>query len=111
VLVFFAVFVGFRAGSTFAAGAPPRGASATSAGAVAGQGNSETGSQVAANPEREEHGLSQRAVEITRLFGFPITNSMIVSWIVALGHHSSSGRYTEYETSTGWNPEFPRMAG
>lgn len=32
----------------------------------------------------EEHGLSQKAEEITRLFGFPITNSMIVSWIVAL---------------------------
>ncbi len=33
----------------------------------------------------EEHGLSQKAVEITRLFGFPITNSMVVTWIVALG--------------------------
>jgi F-type H+-transporting ATPase subunit a len=32
-----------------------------------------------------EHGLSQKAVEITRLFGFPITNSMVVTWIVALG--------------------------
>src|SRR5215470_10474447 len=29
------------------------------------------------------HGLSPKAVEITRPFGFPITNSMIVSWIVA----------------------------
>lgn len=33
----------------------------------------------------EEHGLSQSAAEIARLFGFPITNSMVVSWIVALG--------------------------
>jgi len=32
----------------------------------------------------EEHGLSQKAVEIGRLAGFPITNSMVVSWIVAL---------------------------
>jgi F-type H+-transporting ATPase subunit a len=32
-----------------------------------------------------EHGLSQKAVEIGRVFGFPITNSMIVTWIVALG--------------------------
>jgi F-type H+-transporting ATPase subunit a len=31
------------------------------------------------------HGLSQKAVEIARPFGFPITNSMVVSWIVALG--------------------------
>jgi F-type H+-transporting ATPase subunit a len=33
----------------------------------------------------EEHGLSQKAVEIARPFGFPITNSMVVSWIVAVG--------------------------
>jgi F0F1-type ATP synthase membrane subunit a len=41
-------------------------------------------------PERrkileEEQGLSQKAEEIGRPFGFPITNSMVVSWIVALG--------------------------
>jgi F-type H+-transporting ATPase subunit a len=33
----------------------------------------------------EAHGLSAKAVEIGSLFGFPITNSMAVSWIVALG--------------------------
>ena len=33
----------------------------------------------------EEHGLSQKAVEIARPFGLPITNSMVVTWIVALG--------------------------
>lgn len=33
----------------------------------------------------EEHGPSQKAVEIARPFGFPITNSMIASWIVAVG--------------------------
>lgn len=32
----------------------------------------------------EGHQLSQKAVEITRLFGFPITNSMLVSWVAAL---------------------------
>src|SRR5687768_3679295 len=32
----------------------------------------------------QEHGLSQKAVEIARPFGFVITNSMVVSWIVAL---------------------------
>ena len=48
---------------------------------------------VAANPtsedgsptEAEEHGLSAKAVEIARPFNFPITNSMVVSWIVAVG--------------------------
>ena len=32
-----------------------------------------------------EHGLSQKAVEIARPFGFPITNSMVVTWAVAVG--------------------------
>jgi F-type H+-transporting ATPase subunit a len=31
-----------------------------------------------------EHGLPQHAVEIARPFGFPITNSMLVTWIVAV---------------------------
>jgi F-type H+-transporting ATPase subunit a len=35
--------------------------------------------------ESAEHGLSQKAVEIAQPFGFPITNSMVVTWIVALG--------------------------
>jgi F-type H+-transporting ATPase subunit a len=35
--------------------------------------------------EPEEHGMSQKAVEVGRVLGFPITNSMIVSWIVSLG--------------------------
>src|SRR5215203_4652883 len=30
------------------------------------------------------HGLSQKAVELARPLGFPITNSMVVTWIVAL---------------------------
>src|SRR5215831_4153712 len=35
-------------------------------------------------PIEEEHGLSEKAEEIGRVGNFPITNSMIVSWIVAL---------------------------
>jgi F-type H+-transporting ATPase subunit a len=33
----------------------------------------------------EAHRLSQSAVEIARPFGFPVTNSMVVTWLVALG--------------------------
>jgi len=33
----------------------------------------------------ESHGLPPKAVEIGRAYNFPITNSMVVSWIVALG--------------------------
>lgn len=40
--------------------------------------------QTTETPEGGEHGLSQKAVEVTQIGGFPITNSMIVSWIVAL---------------------------
>ena len=36
-------------------------------------------------PQPEEHGPTQKPVEIARPFGFPITNSMIASWIVAAG--------------------------
>ena len=44
----------------------------------------EQGSLPEAASEKEQHGLSQKAEEVTNLLGFPITNSIIVSWIVAL---------------------------
>ena len=59
--------------------------SATSADEVAGHGNAGQGSLPPAIAQPEEHGLPQKAVEIGRPFGFPITNSMVVSWIVAAG--------------------------
>jgi F-type H+-transporting ATPase subunit a len=40
---------------------------------------------VLALEEPAEHGLSQSAVEIGRIFGLPITNSMLVTWIAAIG--------------------------
>jgi len=51
----------------------------SSSNAVEGEHSSEPASGGA------EHGLSAKAVEIARPFGFPLTNSMLVSWIVALG--------------------------
>jgi F-type H+-transporting ATPase subunit a len=39
---------------------------------------------IAAESGAEEHGLTQHAVEIARPFGFPITNSMVVTWVVAI---------------------------
>jgi len=48
-------------------------------------GNDRTGSFPAASAEPEQHGLPQKAVEIARPLGFPITNSMVVSWMVAVG--------------------------
>jgi F-type H+-transporting ATPase subunit a len=32
-----------------------------------------------------EHGLTAKAVELWKPFGFPITNSMVITWCVALG--------------------------
>lgn len=44
-----------------------------------------TSAQEQGSAEQEHHGLSAKADEIARVFNFPITNSMMVSWIVALG--------------------------
>ena len=44
-----------------------------------------TGLTFAVGSEAEEHGLPQKAVELARPFSFPITNSMIVTWVAALG--------------------------
>jgi F-type H+-transporting ATPase subunit a len=73
-----AVFVGLCAHLTPAASAQPVATPAMLTG-TAGQGGP------AAISEPEAHGLSQKAVEVARVFGFPITNSIVVSWIVALG--------------------------
>ncbi len=35
--------------------------------------------------ESAEHGLSQKAIEIARPLGFPVTNSMLVTWIAGAG--------------------------
>jgi F-type H+-transporting ATPase subunit a len=40
---------------------------------------------LAAASQAPEHGLSPKPVEIGHLFGFPVTNSMVVTWIVAAG--------------------------
>jgi len=74
------------AGSALAQNAAAQPQSATAANQeVVAHGNAAPGASPAASDEEEEHGLPQKAVEIARPFGFPITNSMVVSWIVALG--------------------------
>ncbi len=86
LVLFVAVIVGLGAGLTLARTPAAEVESATSAGAMTGHGDAgqHGGTAAAAAPE-EEHRLPQKAVEIARPFGFPITNSMVVSWIVALG--------------------------
>src|SRR5437867_5814237 len=70
---------------TFARSEAAQAGSVLSANDVASHKNAQQGSLPAARAETEEHGLPQKAVEIARPFGFPITNSMVVSWIVAVG--------------------------
>jgi F-type H+-transporting ATPase subunit a len=80
VLVMFFVFVGL----CLCAGL--RGADSSSGSANGQTVVAEATDQApAAHAEKEEHGLPQRAVELGRPFGFPITNSMVVTWMVALG--------------------------
>ena len=45
----------------------------------------ELSAQQSVQHDDESHGLPAKAVEIGRAYNFPITNSMVVSWIVALG--------------------------
>lgn len=45
----------------------------------------EASSAAPAHAEEEEHKLPQHAVELGRPFNFPVTNSMVVTWIVAVG--------------------------
>src|SRR5438046_7307407 len=79
--------VSFMGGGAHAASArneaPPPGPT-TSPHERGGRGNGVTRDLPSAIAESGDHGLPQRAVEIARPFGFPITNSMIVSWIVAV---------------------------
>ena len=75
VLIFIGVWCATANPSTHAQAPPPNSNSTSSEQA-----------QASASPaEPEEHGLSESAPEIGRVFGFPITNSMVVSWVVALG--------------------------
>jgi F-type H+-transporting ATPase subunit a len=78
-LLFTAVFICLGTVCALAVNAEQTIASAISANAA------EQTQLAAVTPEHEEHGPSQKAVEIARPFGFPITNSMLVSWMVAVG--------------------------
>jgi F-type H+-transporting ATPase subunit a len=82
-LVIIALLASLGIHSAFAADRQAEGAAATLI-LAAVQASPGQQASSAAVPEPEEHSLSQKAVEITRIFGFPITNSMIVSWVVAL---------------------------
>jgi F-type H+-transporting ATPase subunit a len=83
--LFPAVFAGLGAGLVFAQDANSRLSSAMSSNAAVNPSHSEKSARPAVSPEPKDEGLTQEAVEIIRLFRLPITNSMVVTWITALG--------------------------
>jgi F-type H+-transporting ATPase subunit a len=85
LLLFAALLLSLDPDLTFARNAAAQAESVTWVNDMASDGNAEQGTLPAAIAETEEHSLPQKAVEIARPFGFPITNSMVVSWIVAVG--------------------------
>src|SRR5437016_2445977 len=76
---------GLNCGAVFAADANARAVVENPATDSAARKAPEATQQMATAAEPEEHGLPERAVEIGHLFGLPITNSMVVTWVVALG--------------------------
>ncbi len=85
LLLFLTVVAGLRAGPLFAGPPETRLPSKPSSGGAVNSNHVENGSHSAASPEVKEHGLTQEAVDIARVFGLPITNSMFVTWLTAIG--------------------------
>ncbi len=85
LLLFSALFMTLGAGLTFARNDAGWAGSSTSVNEVAGRGDTGPGRLPVSTGEPEEHGLPQKAVQIARPLGFPVTNSMVVTWIVAAG--------------------------
>jgi F-type H+-transporting ATPase subunit a len=77
ILLFLAVFLSLGTELALARDVKVATASSTPSGAA------QQGGVAEASPEQEEHGLPQSAVKIEHWGGF-ITNSMVVSWVVAI---------------------------
>ena len=83
-LLFAVILASLGVGRTLAA-TPEPSASAILADTVVTSLQMESEAEPATVAESGEHGLPRNAVEIARPLGFPITNSMVVCWLVALG--------------------------
>ena len=84
-LIVVAAFLGLAVWANLGMGAQSGVASNASSKVLAAARSSEQEGADKALQGQEEHGLSPKAEEVISIFGFPITNSMIVSWMVALG--------------------------
>jgi F-type H+-transporting ATPase subunit a len=85
LLLFPAIFAGLGAAPASGQDAKSVPTSTTSSKAAVRSKPGENGARTTVSPNAEEGGLTQGANEIARLFSLPITNSMVVTWITALG--------------------------
>jgi F-type H+-transporting ATPase subunit a len=85
LMLFAAILGGLGAGPVFAQDAKVKRTSETSSNMSTKSDQPARGAGRGASTGQEEEGLTQEANEITRLFGLPITNSMVATWITALG--------------------------
>jgi F-type H+-transporting ATPase subunit a len=80
-----AIIAIISAGSVFAAGDQPAVQPAAPVQTEDSEGQAKPDRGPAAGREAMESGPTPEAAEIARIVGLPITNSMVVTWIVALG--------------------------
>jgi F-type H+-transporting ATPase subunit a len=85
LLLFAAILTGVGAGPVFAQDGKAERTSRRSANPATKSNEADHAADLAASTGREVEGLTQKANEIARVFGLPITNSMVVTWITALG--------------------------
>lgn len=78
-----AILVGLGTAMAYAAAPGSQSPSAEPLGAPVSLSGSGSAGHPTASSEPKEHGLSQKAEDIVQLLGFPITNSTVVTWIVA----------------------------
>jgi len=81
--LFLALAIAVSSGTMVAAGLLPQSAPLPPAAASLASGPEQHG-RSAGDVAEQEHGLSPNAVEVGRVLGLPVSNSMVVSWIVAL---------------------------
>jgi F-type H+-transporting ATPase subunit a len=85
LFLFSVVFAGLGSSPVFAQNATSPPTSETPSKTDVKSNHADNGARPEVSPEPEKHGLPQEAPEIARIFGLPITNSMVVTWITALG--------------------------
>jgi F-type H+-transporting ATPase subunit a len=85
LLLLTAIFAGLGDNPVIAQDAKAQLTPGTSSKATGKSDHAENGARPEGSPEPKERGLPQEAPELARLFGLPITNSMVVTWITALG--------------------------